>query len=1681
MRWSATDFQLLYYSIESGNFDEKLFQELLTDLQNLNLNENKLKNSSSRSQLEKGEFTLENGNTYKVNEQFMIAALNLSDELNLDELVVCELILSDPSIGDEESDEEVSLISAGKIQYFLRRQFILQIVAFIVNFADADSPVYKKMTSGGVLASKILESFKFIHAQLSEIKQFVNRAQILDNYTALFQQNVKFKRDFLLREYDILSQILYGLVYRGTLLKKDSILQILEMASGLDAGDFFIIYYLPAILHAFHELHRFQDSEVRELHSHFIRELKNESIYAKPVKVALIFVFLAYFIGWCKLQPTKRADTYDFPTDVDEPMTAAVELGAIEQLLVFAADTSDVEKDKSMDLFYDLRSLLERHIPRLVPKQLLDNEKESQQNNSSLIVNGENTNKGDGITNSSFQHVVLSEPTQGFLLSSFNEALRTIIADCAFLLTKIKDAEEDSLLSGEDLDLDDISMKADLERFFLTIYFFYSARPELSKVFWQDKESNAYGFIEWSAKCTDNLMRSCFYLMISSLSYGPENSLSVYHYIGGNNSVSWQVIAQCINDYISKIKKLTEKVQQNQQKQESEEIDLTAVAFEEGLNEETVVFISPLLTLVGTVAQNVDEEIKKSLSNLFGDILFEFARLETPLIGACFKTLSELVPKLESERSRFWYSLDSLIFKDTTITSLPDSYRDIFNSALTNFSEVVGFLQLFNKLISNESKEQNTGHIIFGKLAFPTKLGANYRKAGVWPYFDYIFNEVFVHSTKLHHALSVRSIQLPILQIMEQALFSFDYSVILDSMAAGVNLDKLVDTEDFFTYIQECPATAVFNYVFTEKVYKCLFEIGDVGVDQLSIDLEDGADQLELIDLSVRIINLVLSHQETYIEELAPIFMRHGRSDYFVPKDFGLHGLRSFYDAIFFNLPIVAHFGLYVGVDDYLLASNSLQILDKISLRHSSEDTQLTVKNKLLVIFDSVDESARIKDAFISQVERPIENSEMLTIKLEVLDFINNNLSYTSRKFTVAHLLLGFQVTNMLSVGPALSTFIGSKTSLLNSLVLLLESSLQSTNASRIDYAPMKLAAAALEIILKLCRNPLTSGVVLDYLADKQLFERLIELDLQIDGFTSWNGKLFDVKSPENIKDFVQSESIGALLSFLAYRNFFLQYMSLVIHRLSTSGRKSQINSHIDLLTSSSIYSAKIFSFLDTLNFEDLPLDYNAIKGLKLFANLPLNMEKVTFKTSCSGNIFDFSQIQSLMDLSERVQTKEPLVNPLITDGTQVGAIEECARTESSIIRSCITSYLSRKYFMERQLAILHSWVQLVQIIVSDGELSALTRSNFILEIFGTVVPKINDYLEYDISFSEELVSLAVFLYDVYQKDRISIDNYQTVDNRLYTLFKVCVRGINSPLSSFSLRSDFYILTNNYLVRILKNSDLAKQVLRDLKLNYEVLTEIICNDAIYSQGTNRITSIFLLDSLIQLGNLNKENFILDSLVKNTQLLLIIRTIKNVDALLCFPSENISIEDLLYELTAFKSILYLLIRIAETKNGAHALIQNKLFQVIGDCSFLHVDPDLGLELIFDEMSAKGSSLLRVNVSLDNALYLGKETGGISMFELLVPVFQLISAVLLSMGSSNQPVILEVKKLLVKFRKLSLGIMKRDALIDINSKYRPSGSTSQGLEQMVKLIVMLCTLTGYHGEEKLPQASPSVLNL
>ncbi|CCD23883.1 Nup192p NDAI_0C02230 [Naumovozyma dairenensis CBS 421] len=1734
MIWSTAPFQKLYDSIENDQFDYNLFKELLPDLQQLNLTNDKPKNQKSRAQVESGKITLADNNiitnddendtnnnhntiTYNLKQQFIIATISLSDELNLDELIVAQLILSDLEKSNlldslDSLDNATTLIISGKRQFFFRRQFILQITAFLLNCLDTSNPILQELVQDS-LKNNILKSFESIHQQLEDIKQSINKAKILENNNdPIFIQNIKFKRDFLLKEYDTLSQILTGLINKNFLLNYNDINNIINhIITSLNPNDYFIIYYLPALFNAFNKLEDMPSNDVNLLYSNFIKDLKNnDSIYEQPIKVTLIFIFLTLFIDWCNSNPTVRTKDLDFKTDIDYPMMLTVELGAIEQLLIIAADTSEFMNDQTLELIYDIRSLLETHIPRFRPIQLLDdpvdyeNASNNDNNNNNTqhphsitnnfsysdaintkkgITPSENKNlKYSNIAQSQYNNIRLSEQTQDFLVSSFHNVLQKVITNCAFLLTKIKDTEEDSLLSEADLTLDDIAAKADLERFFITIYFFYASRPTYSNEFWKDKESNAYGFIEWSSKCTDSLMRSCFYLMISSLSFGQENSTNVFHYFGNNSIVSWSTIVQCLKEYNLRISNLPNVIHQRQNLEQdtdsssssssataTKEIDSLAIAFEEGLNEETTIFLSSLLTLVGSVAFDVQSDIKISLSGLFMDPIFEFAKLETPLSGACFKTLSYLLPSSIDARLNYWQSLDSILFKNVSLTNTTDSYRSAFGYTLKTFSEIVGFLSLFNNLLKINPQDINeNGHLSFGKQNFPSKLGQVYRKMGIWPYFDYILNEIFVPSKLILNDFDRRAIQTPILEIIETSLLSFDYSAILNSITLGINLDTLVNTSDFFTYVQESPAPVVFNHLFAQNVHSTLFAIIDIGIDHISIDLEGGKDQMNLLTRSIKIINLILDFQGTFTEELLPIIIKQENKSYYIPKNFGLHGFRSFYDTIFFNLPVVAHLGLYVGLDDTSLVSESLKVLKKLSLNSPSNGTDLNSKNKLFTIFDAVDDSARIKDAFISQLEVPIENDGQLSLKIQLLNFINSNLSFTKPAVTVAHFLLGLQASNGISLGPELPTFINSDVSLLNSIVSILESSLDIVTPEQIQYAPMRLASISLEIILKLCRNPLTSSLLLDYLTNQHFFERIMEIDVHITKFTQWDGKSFDSLSIDSGFDFLQSESIGALLAFLSYRNYLIQYLGLFIHRCSFMGTKRNILTYVNFLITNKIYSTRIFSFLDSLNYENLPIDEHLFKNFKYLNALPLNLEKFTLNEKCAGNIYSLNDLNSLMSVAQKV-VKPPLHATACTTDEVGEAQKETLVKEIVMMKFCVSSYLSNKKFQELQLLILHSWVQLVQVIVTDGNLSPLSRSNFILEVFETIIPKINDYVEVNTLFSEELTSLAVFLNDLYQKDRMVVDNLRFVDSRLYNMFKVCLHGINSPLSTPTLRSDFYVLANSYLVRRIKENTLVKEVIMDIRMHNEKLLEVICNDAIYVQGTCKITGILLLDSLIQLGNINKANFVLDNLMKGTQLQRIAQTLKSTDLLLTSTAEHITIDDLLYELTAFKTTASFLVRVAETRIGAQSLLQCKILQIIGDLSFLKIDPDLGSELIFNESPSKNSDFIKVNINLTNSINGVASSNGVSLFEVITPIFRLLCSILLSLGSTNKSVISNVKKLLMEFRKLLVGIFKKDVLKETQDTVQSTKSASEDWQELVKLAVVLCTLTQYDGRE------------
>ncbi|CAK7895463.1 nucleoporin Nup192p [[Candida] anglica] len=1056
----------------------------------------------------------------------------------------------------------------------------------------------------------------------------------------------------------------------------------------------------------------------------------------------------------------------------------------------------------------------------------------------------------------------------------------------------------------------------------------------------------------------------------------------------------------------------------------------------------------------------------------------------------------------------------------------------LFQLSLTQLSQVVSFTKLVTKLL-RPLKNENKAFKQY-RLLYPADLGTGYRangQIGVWPYIEYLMLEVFSNSGELLDLQDRLSLQEPILEMIVLSLKEVDWKFLNDEAPATIrnnfNLNAVIgksselasDGISFQLFVKLHHSLAIMNYFFDERTYRALFKVVSMKEEDTTL-----ATALEIIDH-------FLGLQDTFIHRLIPVLKNNditpssinggpigfGTSmslalstpktaydNIYYPKNIGLQGVTDFYEIFLFNLPVVANLGLLVGSSDINTAKAAISILHYISsssffvtvIDRNSTDPVLG-KNRLLTTFMSIDESDAIKYAFMQQLDRSIEQFEDLEAKFSILNFLLENLPQSGHEPGVAHFLLGFQFGGGNTLG--LDTR-DSRNTLLKTLLFVLNSSLNSIsqidynngNIHVIDLAPAKLSAHILAILVKLCRDPISSEVTLNFLRNyeiesRNLFAKLIECQPKIDLSTEWaskpNAKFDGDLSTRHSNEFIQREGgsgPSALFSFIQHRNLILQYLSLEFHSTSKQGSLHRKEVYIDLLLNGNAFldgSPRVLSFLDILNFRFENLETSKYEKFNQKYNIPIILDYMR-QNQHVDSILDLSILEKIYKIICKSATGQ-----LHNKEMRLSFSQEVME-EGSKIAEFLTKYVVYNDFKRIQLSCLHSWVQLIQVLLTDGTMSVLRKSNFILEIFSVILPKINDYLEFDIQFAEELISLSVLLFDLYEKDNLKdTQSIALYLQRLFPLFQTCIAGILCSYSTPELRSDLYVLANKFLQKSFENNEILKSLTLSIKSVDSKFIDIVCNDSIYAEGSPRVTSLLLLESLIHISSKSQVNFVLERLIKNNSLSLLVRSIKRTDEMMSLCSSDhvgssgVTLNNLLYELTAFKATIYLLLRISATRLGASKLMQCELFPIIKNSKFLLIDPDLGLNLHLDESEVNG---VKIHLSLDTPLSLCDSNGDeiqrkdeISYYEFLVPVFQLITGVLLSMGPSYKPSITQGKDMLHHFKQLAVGVVKRDSMIEANQKqskkfseaYSSESLSFLGLQELVKLIVLLDTLVTY----------------
>lgn len=1076
-------------------------------------------------------------------------------------------------------------------------------------------------------------------------------------------------------------------------------------------------------------------------------------------------------------------------------------------------------------------------------------------------------------------------------------------------------------------------------------------------------------------------------------------------------------------------------------------------------------------------------------------------------------------------------STNSITSVKSELTKLKLLHRGItlkqsFQITLTNLSEVTNFVRLLLRLLSPSSRTDDQHKNI--NLLYPANLGAGYRhknQIGVWPYIEYLLIEVFGHTKKLKDKASKLALQGLLLNVIHSSLTDIDWPFINDvapsivvelTMQNGLFASsELVSGEkvalSYQDFLKLHHSLAVLNYLFDVKANSVLFDIINIGAEAMDNDhvLTD------LVRLALNSFNQILDVQDVFVERILPLLknadsvsgndtnapMGYGttmslmisapkstfENVYYSPH-LGTKGVSDFYEVLLFHIPSIAHFALYVGHPDVFIAESAINILGKISrsslfiLQGYGGGNVLLQRNRLLSIFESIDESLRIKYGFVQQIDL---NKNLLQIKYSILKYLIANLP-SAPEVSVAHFLLGYTIkANGLEIGEVEDD--GNNVVLLLSLVETLVFTLDLI--SEVDYSkgfkhhigigPAKLTSLIMDIIVSLCQNPISSRITLTFLRQFDLFSKLLTVQPKMDDVTIWQNFKFegDLQDGASNKFVHDQSSWETFFSFISYKNSVLQYLSLELHEIKSITKKEY---YVNLLLESTEFlngTPKVLNFLDVLNYQFYNIDDYRFEKFEKKYNLNNLLSEYKTEKEVEG-----TRVPILLKL---IKLKCQLADiNLPTDEAKLAFNKE-AHKEAERIEELLNKFLVTNRLKALHLKSLHSWVQIIQVLTSDG---VNNKSDFILRVLQMVLPKINnEYYERDIQFAEELMSLCVLLFDLYEEESQEVQHDSTEHklHRLLPLFKTCVNGVLSPNSTAKLRSDLYLLLNKFLQRSIKAEAVLHHILSILRSIDKRFIDIVCNDSIYSEGVPRITSIIFMESLIHLSTIEKSSAILDVLIRNNSLSLLARSLKRTDEIIvaCGDSgdvkktSGINVETLLYELTALKSTLYVLIRIAQTKLGASQLVQNEIFPIIRQLKFLSIDADLGLDLQIDTSKDPQSGQHKnahLNLSLDVPLVLRDYSTAssaesiklVSYYEFLVPAFQLVATVLLSMGPSYTPGIVQAEELMSHYHQFIVAIMKRDELLEnekLGSAYEDSLQVSFfGLKQLVRLLTLIDSL-------------------
>jgi nuclear pore complex protein Nup205 len=1445
---------------------------------------------------------------YSINEDFRQQAIQVSDELDLDEIECAQLFLRSQS--DAQEWDRSPIVSA-IMHFHKRRQFLLEALRLALEAAyeqdlvvvdsDTEDEVahvqqLERIKAGEMLAkfaslvvqqdsgidhppkfwNKCLRTMEDIEAGIQKVVDRTQRASVVGQTLSSDEEQIlEYERETLQTQHESLAVIATLLVRRG-FATMANFNDLLNRAKSLDKHDSIMLHYVPVLMSAA-ALFAGINSSCTTAEAKAKHKMILSSVDSNPWPLrSFMNAFLSWWIVEYKGRFSDASDVDAASTPESQALTKALREGGLQFMLSIAQDVKQSD-------WYDpakvgLTTFLLRETSTLPP----ESPRVSQ----------------------FFAERVMDE------FQAFVDAFITNMPDTIRLL-KYEEDDQRKLLRSR-FQKNTSEYQYDLDTFLVLIAYAYQDSPDASKNFWGQQEGNLYGFLQWAAKRQTTPRVAAFCEMLRSLSEGSDCADYAHKFLLQEGtpvagklrrtaSLSWNQIFAELEFYSTSIKDRPANVQ-------SPIATDSQQSMEQIIEPESAIMLECYLRLITHLCYgSVDARnwLWATDNPSLPLILFQLcgSGIESRLRGCALSTLASLLTNKNVEvAENMWIMLDGWISGSMPSSSvLPrapsatpqQTEQIIFDMVLNGFDEPNAFMQLLNALVApvNDEEAMMPDHI-----PFPLALGSSYRLPGIDSYIDFAMGKVFAEKTmQISDYRQLALIRLNCLDFICTCLSSFNEDLVIIANRSKLPVEKTLKTNSLAGYISLHPFARVMEWLFDDKCLDALFAAAHQDVGQLNE--RDSSSPLVLSTVrATEVMNIVMKLQSTYHDIVRPLLKRSGPSRKLVSHS----TVPSFEDAVLKRLSLVVDLGLYCGLGHSELSLCSLSLLErlssskKLSSPSGSALGKRSDRSKLISILEKDQEAQRISRSLTMMMAwdpREFEAGPLASgysVKSGILSFLKNCLAATPDKPTVAHLLLGFTCNGTELEVESESVFALGQ-SLFHSVARLALEYPDFDGATFISWAS-NIKEACIDILRTLSQSPLSSHLVMSEvrLSDYAFLQAVRQIT--VGPTTLWDG----ISSTQD--EFLVQDAAIACRNFLRQRSGYYDYFARELRHAKQGGFTSLILRLQQVLLGSTSFPGEspmpnpnIFELLD---FMEIGFSTElAMPNLKFFKEEDFNICKT--ETEGPGELFDLGRAHEIVLLRRR----EYLIDRPSAPSTDIRRSSlAVVKPEDKDLRefdaegqSCLLVLLSRNHWRDLALAqfeSLKSWIRLVVLALESCDFAPDVRNAFIQQAFQLVLPKFekarNDEIEVAIELAELLNQLMISL-EVNPRLITSNSN----DSSALTLppsralstdgtsdmtiraFQAALGAIIIHSSTINLRQPCYQISYRFLRRIVQESSKStlkkRNILRNVKVVGDRLMDIICEDVYTGDARTRIFALLVLESLVAMASADDARLILDPL------------------------------------------------------------------------------------------------------------------------------------------------------------------------------------------------------------------------